>query len=123
MKKIIFTFLWFILSLNYAFWATRELWNQTIKEWLLDEKLWWWSITSENTNVITVANFFRDSIFQLLLLISIWVFLWIWIRLATARWNPEELKKAFTSLVYAVVWLFIVSAAWAMVKLVSGLSL
>ena len=65
----------------------------------------------------------KDSIFWLLMLLAIWVFLFLWIRLVIARWNPEEFKKAMQSLLYAVVWLFVVSASWAAVKLVSWLNI
>jgi hypothetical protein len=40
-----------------------------------------------------------------------------------ARWNPEEFKKAITYLVYAIVWLILVSWAWLIVSLVSSLNL
>jgi hypothetical protein len=59
----------------------------------------------------------------LLLLVAIWVFLFIWIRIATARWNPDEFKKSITQLIYAIIWIFIVGLAWGLVTLVSWLNL
>ncbi len=64
----------------------------------------------------------KESVTGLIFLIAVGVFLFIWIKLWLARWNPEEFKKAITQLVYAIVWIFIVSAAWAVVKLVSWLN-
>lgn len=76
-------------------------------EWFLDMALW----------------FVRDSIFTLLVLIAIGMFLFIWGRLVMAKWNPEEFKKAMKSLVYAVVGILFVSLAWALVRLISGIDI
>ncbi|QFR38661.1 hypothetical protein A9Q91_00305 [Candidatus Gracilibacteria bacterium 28_42_T64] len=65
----------------------------------------------------------KDSIFGLMMILSIGVFLFLGVRLVVARGNPEEFKKAMMSMVYAVAGLFVVSAAWAAVKLVSGLNI
>jgi uncharacterized membrane protein YczE len=70
-----------------------------------------------------VFKFAKDSISGLLMLIAIGVFLYIGIKLATARGNPEEFKKAWMQFIYAVIGIFIVSAAWAIVKLVAGINL
>lgn len=70
-----------------------------------------------------ILGFFRDSIFDLLLLIAVWVFLFIWWRLLIARWNPEELKKAFISLVHAGIGLFVVSAAYAIVTFIAWIDI
>jgi len=44
-------------------------------------------------------------------------------KLITARGNPEEFKKALNTFIYAVVGIFIVSFAFAAVRLVAGLNL
>ena len=65
----------------------------------------------------------KDTIFWILAVVAIWVFLFIWSRLVVAKWNPEEFKKASMQLIYAVIWLVVVTLAYAAVKLVSWLSL
>jgi len=70
-----------------------------------------------------VLAFVRDSMFSLLLLIAVWMFLFIWGKLLMARWNPEELKKAMTSLLYAGIWLFAVAAAFAMVRFIAWIKI
>lgn len=70
-----------------------------------------------------VLAYVRDSIFGLLALIAIGVFLYIGFKLITARWNPEEFKKALNTLIYAVIGLFVVSFAFAAVRLVAGLNI
>jgi hypothetical protein len=40
-----------------------------------------------------------------------------------ARGNPEEFKKALSSFVYAAIGIFVVAAAWAIVKLVAGINI
>ena len=79
-------------------------------------------ITVEWTDWLNgIFKFFRESIFNLLALITIGVFLYIWARLVVARWNPEELKKTWTSFIYAIVGIVLVSLSWAIVKLVAWL--
>lgn len=70
-----------------------------------------------------ILDFARDSIFRLLMLIAIAVFLFIGARLVIARWNPEEFKKALQSFVYAVVGIFVVAAAWVIVRFVAWLDI
>lgn len=64
----------------------------------------------------------RDSIFALLALVAIWVFLFIGARLVIARWNPEEFKKALNMFIYAAVGLFVVTVAYAAVRMVAWLN-
>ena len=78
--------------------------------------------TDENI-LDAVLWYVRDSIFGLLALIAIGVFLYIGFKLISARGNPEEFKKGLNTLIYAVIGIFIVSFAWAAVKLVAGLNI
>lgn len=67
--------------------------------------------------------FLRDSIFALMALLAIGMFLFIGGRLVVARWNPEEFKKALQSFIYAVVGIFFVAFAYAVVTLVAGINI
>ncbi len=78
---------------------------------------WWDNILDD------VLAYVRDSIFGLLAMIAIWVFLYIGFKLIIARWNPEEFKKALNTLIYAVIGIFVVSFAFAAVRLVAGLNI
>jgi len=82
---------------------------------VINEKEWVDSIDS-------VLWYVRDSIWWLLALIAIAVFIWVWFRLIVARWNPEEFKKALMQFIYAVVWIVIVALAWVIVKMASSLN-
>lgn len=89
-----------------------------------------WSGVLNSTSTATgealldsIFSFLRDSIFGLLALIAIGVFLYIWAKLITARGNPEEFKKALQSFIYAVVWLFMVAFAFAIVRLVAWVNI
>jgi hypothetical protein len=75
------------------------------------------------TILSSISVWIKNSISSLVMLISVWALLYVWIRLGMARWNPEEFKKAFTQLVYIIVGIFIISIAWAAVTLVAGLNL
>ena len=112
-KKIIFSVICFITYIQ-AFWFVKED-----------------IIPSANTAIVStndfdpldwIFSFAKDSIFWLLWLIAIWVFVFIWARLVVARWNPEEFKKALMQMMYAIIWLFVVAIAWTAVKLIAWLS-
>ena len=70
-----------------------------------------------------VLWFARDSIFALMAVIAIGMFLYIWARLIMARGNPEEFKKTLQSFIYAAIGIFLVAFAWAIVRLVAGLQI
>lgn len=69
-----------------------------------------------------VLLYIKDSIFALMALIAIGMFLYIWAKLVVARWNPEEFKKALMAFLYAVIGIFIVAFSWAAVRLIAGLN-
>ncbi|MCH2188503.1 pilin [Candidatus Gracilibacteria bacterium] len=67
--------------------------------------------------------FITNSLSTLLVAIAIGMFLFIGFRLVAARGNPEEFSKAMKSFVFAIIGLFIVAAAWAVVRITAGLSI
>lgn len=71
----------------------------------------------------SVLDFVRDSIFALLAVAAIAMFLFIWGRLLMARGNTEEFKKALNSFIYAAIGIFVVAAAWWIVRLIAGINL
>lgn len=73
--------------------------------------------------ILPIIKWFKTEIFSLVMVLSIWVFIFIGIRFASARWNPEEFKKAWMQLIYAIIWIFFIFMAWWLVRLVSSLSL
>lgn len=121
MKKIIFMIFWYLSSLEYIFVANAE----NIKDSIIpdsgnnivinNDKQW-------QNLLFSIFEYIKESIFWLLALVAITVFIFIWARLVMARWNPEEFKKALMNFVYAIVWLAIVAISWAAVKLVSSLN-
>jgi len=126
MKKYFYISLVFISSiLSYDVNAleartSAELQNQMSPSWtenIIRASQW------EEEAIDGVLGFLRDSMFDLLLLIAVWVFLFIWGRLLIARWNPEEFKKAMISLIHAWIGLFIVSAAYALVTFIAWIDI
>ena len=123
MKKV----LYIIISL-LIFWVSQDsfwaLWDPTIKDWLI------WA-TDSNVGSVTwstpsailwwLFSWFKTEIFSLVMVLAIWVFIFIGIRFASARWNPEEFKKAWMQLVYAILWIFFIFMAWWLVKIVASL--
>lgn len=77
---------------------------------------WGWT-----NSLFPVLTEFKTIIFSLLALIAVAVFIYLWFKLTSAQWKPDEFKKAMLGFVYAVIWLAIIPLAWAMVKLISSL--
>jgi hypothetical protein len=70
-----------------------------------------------------LAEYIKNTIFGVLVLVVIWMFLFIGFRLIIARWQPEKFAEAMKSLVYVIVGLFMVSIAWLAVRLISWLEI
>jgi len=117
MKKIIFILITYVLTINVVFSSLQDDIIPTERTAVVDTQviLDWW-------NTIFLIDYIKESIFWLLALIAIWVFIFIGAKLVIARWNPEEFKKAIMQFIYAIVWLAIVAISWAAVKLVSSLN-
>ena len=85
--------------------------------WTVNTDVEWW------TDILrSILEFAQDSIFSLLAVIAIWAFIYIGFMFVKADGNPEEMKKAFMSLVHVIMWLFFVSISWVVVKMVSGIN-
>ena len=86
-----------------------------------------WTISdvkfSKDTNLLDkLLTFVKDSIFGILALVAIWMFLYVWFSLVKAQWNPEELKKAFMTLIHVIIGLFIVAISWAVITMASSVT-
>jgi len=84
-------------------------------------KLWanaWDNINWNDWILTKIIKFARESIFNLLWVIVIWVLLYIWFRLVIWRWTPDIFKKAMMWLVYLVIWVVLIYSAWAMIKII-----
>jgi len=86
-----------------------------------------WTITDVKFESSTwlldqILTFVKDSIFGILALVAIGMFLYVWFSLIKAQWNPEELKKAFMTLIHVIIWLFIIAISWAVIKMVSSIT-
>ncbi len=75
------------------------------------------------TTLTKLVIWFKDSLTWLVQLLAVWAFLFVWIRLGMARWNPEEFKKALQHMIYVIVWIFVISISWAAVVLVAWISI
>lgn len=126
MSKKIFLYILssYLFLVNTTYAATRSVWNGTIKDsllWITEN-----DVLPADDNWLSVLDsifiWVKDSLTWLLFVAAVWVFLFIWIRVVMARWNPEEFKKSITQLIYAIVWIFLISLAWAAVTLVAWLN-
>lgn len=120
LKNLFFIITSYILSINLVFWA----WSDIIQKWLnnsdesklITNNTWWKMLDN-------ILKYIKDSLNGLLMITVVWVFLYLWIKLVLARWNPEEFKKTMMHFVYVAIWIFTVSVAYAIVKMVSWINL
>ena len=121
MKKIIYFIFFVLLSLNFQT-IFSNLQDQLIKStdwWVV--KIWWWSTTSSILSPLFV--WFKTETMMIVTFLVVAAFIYIGIKMSTARWNPDEFKKAWLHLVYIIIWVFVIFMAWWAVRLVSNLSL
>jgi len=128
LKKIILIITLSLVNILLIDLSFAEVWNNTIKDALIDtseNNVIWWTVDDGDwiTMLAWIFNWLKTSMQSLILIVSIAVFLYIWTKLAFARWNAEEFKKAMIHFVYAIIWIFIVAIAWATVKMVAWINL
>lgn len=114
-------------SSSTSWWPIRAVWNKDIFDSLI-------AVTSDNniTSAIDDDSWFilfenflywsKTSLTGLLKIVVIAAFLYLWARLTFARGKPEEFKKSLMHFVYAIIWIFIVTIAWALVTLVATIN-
>lgn len=117
-------FLLITFLISQIFFINITFWDDTIKDSLLNisENDMIWSNDNWFNMLNSIFIWLKDSLTWLLILIAVWAFLYIWIKIAISKWNPEEFKKAILHFVYAIVWIFLISIAWALVTLVTWLN-
>lgn len=124
MKKILYIITYFVALLSSKISFASD---STIKDKIINDTSWnnIWNVNWTSTSSILwwLFAWFKTEIFSVIMVISIAVFIFIGIKFATSRWNPEEFKKAWLHMIYAVIWIFFVFMAWWLVKIVSSLSL
>lgn len=70
-----------------------------------------------------IAEYVKDSIFGILVLIVVGMFIYIWFKMIISRGKPEAFGEAMKSLTYVIVGMFVVSIAWLAVRLISGINI
>lgn len=120
LKRIILIIIAYNYYVSISFWdlAKENIYGIRWGTGTIIDGAWWsWLVLLD-----WILKYFKNSVFDLLALIVIWVFIYIWWRLVVARWKPEEFKSALMSFVYVIIWIFVVSAAWAIVKVVTWIN-
>lgn len=112
-------------SIEIKFWESnwRSHSEQGLWKQMTDSITWSNEKIVSDTNIWWVFKTFKENILSLVYIIVIWAIIWIWIRMASARWNPDEFKKAWIHFVYLLVWIFFIFAAVWIVKLIYSLNL
>ena len=120
--KIFLSFFVYLLSYNFLY--AQDLRGEIVNfDWnsstTIIENSWTWDWLHLLDYVI---SFFKDSIFNLLSLVVIATFIYIWAKLVMARWKPDQFKKVWIQIIHIIIWIFLITWAWAIVKIVSWLS-
>lgn len=126
MKKYFYIFIaLFSGFISRSLWGVESLSKEELQSGITPSNTEWIirATASWEEPIDAILMFVRDTMFGLLLLIAVWVFLFLGGRLLIARWNPEEFKKALIGLVYAWVWLFIVAFAYAAVRFIAWINI
>lgn len=122
MKKIYYIILFFIFSSNnIVFWTNIK--DELL--WATDSNLAWWNLNNDNwlTALWALFVWLKTELMAIVSVVAVAIFIFIGIKMATARWNPEEFKKAWLHFVYAIIWIFVVFMAYWAVTLISNLNL
>jgi len=124
MKIIKILLLSVFLLFNLDTVCFSNLWNENIKNWIIpiSDTItghidWNWDFEAND-----LLLYFKKAIFSLFYIIAVWVFIFLWIKLAMARGNAEEFKKALMGFVYAIVGIVLVPLAYVLVSLVSWIN-
>ncbi len=115
-KKVILNFILF-----FSFWATfavdvenkmaNPIWVNIKNQLWVREAEWMWILEK-------IVEFARESIFNLLWVVVVWILLYIWFKLIIWRWTPDIFKKAIMWLIYLIIWIILIFSAWAMIKII-----
>ena len=125
-KKILFLFIAIYTSvISFSVFAKQWTSHESIMlpwngDWVTGTLLT--GTKSWEEQVDEVSSWIISSLETLLPITAVGVFLFVGIKLAMARWNPEEFKKAWMQFMYAIIGIFIMSFAWVTVKIVLGIS-
>ncbi len=108
MKKIFIIIFIFILKIEYSFAVSQS------------------DIRPEangvvNINLSRVFSWLKWQVVPIITVFIIWALIYMWIRLVTALWNPEKLKKVWLHLIYLIVWVFVIFASIWIVTLIANL--
>ncbi len=128
MKKIYYIILFLVFTWNnYVFWNNTDG-SINIKDKLINStnsNFAWWKLNDDNWLLSLWALFawLKTELMAIVSVVAIAIFIYIGIKMATARWNPEEFKKAWLHFVYAIIWIFVVFMAYWAVTLISNLNL
>ena len=139
MRNKLKIFLLTFLTIFFGFFYVSDFTHASkISDWIKEHvkisvgsSRWWKDMIEDSGRIISSRdtepwNFFklvRSQIFNVILIIAVVMVVWIGVRMATARWNPEEFKKAWMHFIYLILWLFIVFVSWWVVRLVSNLNI
>lgn len=122
MKKILFISLSFLfLFVHNVFWEGNIIQDALL--WQDESNIVQINDSDDWIDVVTnILSWFKSEIFSLVTILTVAVFIYIGIKFATSKWNPEEFKKAWLQFIYAILWVFFIFMAWWLVKLISTLS-
>lgn len=134
MRQFIIKILAILTIISFAgimYTEANTTWSQSIKDNMITEISddntiikTAWNSDEKWTSILTgiVKNWVSFTI-GLLTIILTWVFIFIWWKLAVSRWEPEEFKKALMWFIYAIIWAVLIPASYAIIKIITWISI
>lgn len=132
LKIIFFIFLSTFFSVSYNFYEANASISISIW-WGNSSTSWWisWKMTNSlvedsavwNMSFEKFVTFLKNQLLTIVFIIWVAMIVWVWLKMASANWNPEQFKKAWMHLVYIIIWWFVIFVSYWVVRLVFNLNI
>jgi len=77
----------------------------------------------KDTSLLSVLSSFKAILFTIVWVVAVAMFLYSWVQVLMSFWKPDEFKKALKTFWFTILWLIIVSLAYALVSIISGINI
>lgn len=91
-------------------------WQQDLQSATQTARVFW-----DQNDVISVVNLANRYLWFFLGVIAMFVLVYAWFKLVTARWDEKEMKKVTQTVLWLVIWVIIAIFSFLIVRLAANL--
>jgi len=117
--KILLFVTYSLLTINLCNWIVVQIppnqWQENVIV------TWPTQIQSDEWTIFELIQKINQYLRFFIWAICMWVLVFWWIRLMTAQWDQEKIKKTSKLLTWALVWIIIAILSYAVVRLIINL--